>query len=93
MRAPTVLHLEEAHGLDAFLAATALLCGIVGLVLVGVDAPRAGMALGAVGVLAGAWGQLISRARTERFADIVGLVAAALAFALGAAQGDLTFSG
>jgi len=93
MRAPTVLHLEEAHGLDVFLAATAMVLGVVGLVLVGLDAPRAGMALGAVGVIAGAWGQLISRARVERFADVIGLVAAALALALGAAQGDLSFNG
>jgi hypothetical protein len=93
MRAPTVLHLEEAHGLDALLAAGALLLGIVGLALVGLDAPRAGMALGAVGVLAGGWGQLISRTRSERFADVIGLVAAALAFAVGAAQGGLAFNG
>lgn len=93
MRAPRALHMEETHGLDATLALIAFGCGIVGLLMVGVDVHRAGMALGAVGVAAGLWGQLISRTRPERFLDVVGLVAAALAFALGAALGGLSFNG
>lgn len=93
MHAPTALHLEQTHGLDGLLAFVAFMSGTVGLLLIAVDAPRAGMYCGAVGVLAGLWGQLVSRTRAERFLDVIGLVAAALAFALGAAFGDLNFSG
>jgi hypothetical protein len=93
MHAPAVLHLDEVHGLDAVLALVAAVCGLTGLVLVGLEAHRAGMAFGAVGVVAGLWGQMVSRTRSERFADVVGLVASALAFALGAALGGLAFNG
>jgi len=93
MHAPAALHLEESHRLDLMLALTALSLGVVGLALVGFDLERPGMVLGAVGVVAGLWGQMISRTRAERFADVIGLVSAALAFALGAALGGLTFSG
>jgi hypothetical protein len=93
MHAPAVLHLEEAHGLDAALALLTFVMGAVGLALVAAGIDRAGMACGAVGVVSGMWGQLVSRTRSERFFDVVGLVAAAVAFALGAAFGDLTFSG
>jgi hypothetical protein len=91
--APHVLHLEEAHRLDAALALVAFVCGVVGLTLVGLDAHRAGMAFGGVGVIAGMWGQMVSRTRSERFADVIGLIAAALAFAVGAALGGLSFDG
>ncbi|MGB8649640.1 MAG: hypothetical protein WCD35_03155 [Mycobacteriales bacterium] len=90
---PAALHLEDTHGTDLLLAVAAFALGVVGLLLVAVDAPRAGMWCGVVGVLAGLWGQMVSRTRSERFADVVGLVAAAVAFALGAAQGGLVFSG
>lgn len=93
MHAPAALHLEETHRLDLTLALAALSLGLVGLALVGFDLERAGMFLGAAGVFAGLWGQLISRTRAERFADIIGLVSAALAFALGAALGGLSFNG
>lgn len=93
MHAPSVLHMEEAHGLDAALALVAFACGVVGLALVGLDMERAGMFLGIPGVVAGMWGQLVSRVRAERFLDVIGLVAAALAFALGAALGGLSFNG
>lgn len=93
MHGPAALHLEETHRLDLTLALAALSLGLVGLALVGFDLERAGMFLGAAGVVAGLWGQLISRTRAERFADVIGLVSAALAFALGAALGGLTFSG
>jgi hypothetical protein len=93
MHAPAALHLEETHRLDLVLALAALSLGVVGLALVGLDQERPGMYLGAVGVFAGLWGQLISRTRAERFADVIGLVSAALAFALGAALGGLSFNG
>lgn len=93
MRAPTALHLEQTHRLDLVLALAALSLGVVGLALVGFDLERPGMFLGAAGVFAGLWGQLVSRTRVERFADVIGLVSAALAFALGAAFGGLSFNG
>ena len=93
MHAPTALHLEETHRLDAVLAVVAFACGIVGLALVGLDAHRAGMYVGIPGVVAGLWGQMVSRTRPERFLDVIGLVAAALAFAVGAALGGLSFNG
>lgn len=96
MHAPAALHLEDAHPLDALLAVVTIALGAVGLVLVAVDtesASRTAMALGAVGVLTGLAGQLLSRTRSERFLDVIGLVAAALAFALGAANAGLTFPG
>lgn len=93
MHAPTVLHIEQTHRLDLTLALAALSLGVLGLALVGLDAHKAGMSFGAAGVVAGMWGQLISRTRSERFADVIGLVAAALAFALGAALGGLSFNG
>ncbi|MGZ6827729.1 MAG: hypothetical protein ACXVGH_13140 [Mycobacteriales bacterium] len=96
MHAPAALHLDDTHPLDAVLAVVTFALGAVGLVLVAVDTQataRTGMALGAVGVLTGLAGQLLSRTRPERFLDVIGLVAAALAFALGAANAGLTFPG
>ncbi len=86
------LHLDDTHAADAALAVVTVILGAVGLALLAVDSVAA-MVCGAVGVVSGLSGQLISRTRAERFADITGLVAAALAFALGAATGHLTFSG
>ncbi|MCW2598737.1 MAG: hypothetical protein JWM02_566 [Frankiales bacterium] len=91
MHAPTPLHLEETRGTDALLAIGTFLLGTVGLILIAFDGPEAGMACGAVGVVGGLWGQMISRTRSERFFDIIGLVASAVAFAVGAAQSGLTF--
>jgi hypothetical protein len=93
MHAPAPLHLEDAHGVDALLAIITFLLGTVGLILLALDVPEAGMACGAVGVLLGLWGQMVSRTRSERFFDVIGLVAAAVAFALGAAQSGLNFPG
>ena len=93
MHAPAALHLEQTHGIDAMLALSAFALGAVGLLLVAADSSIAGMWCGAVGVVAGLWGQMVSRTRPERFLDVVGLVAAAVAFGIGAAQGGLTFSG
>jgi membrane associated rhomboid family serine protease len=91
MHAPPALHLEQTHGTDRLLALAAFILGAIGLLLVAVGEPIPGMLCGAVGVVAGLWGQMISRTRSERFLDVIGLVAAAVAFALGAAFGSLTF--
>ena len=91
--APHALHLEETHRTDATLAIVTLSLGVLGLLLVALDAPRAGLVCGAIGVITGLWGQMVSRTRSERFFDVIGLVSAALALAVGAAHGGLTFSG
>lgn len=93
MHAPAALHLEQTHPLDAALAVTTAICAIVGLVCVAAGAYRVGLGFGAVGVLSGLSGQMFSRTRSERFFDVVGLVASAVAFAVGAALGGLSFNG
>jgi hypothetical protein len=93
VHAPSPLHLEDAHGVDVLLAFVTFLLAAAGLILLGIGAPEAGMACGAAGVLLGLWGQMVSRTRSERFFDIIGLVAAAVAFALGAARSGLNFPG
>jgi hypothetical protein len=98
MHAPAALHLEalhldEVHPMDAMLAVVTLALGVTGLLLVAVDANRAGAVAGAVGVLLGLWGQLVSRTRPERFLDVIGIGAAAVAFAVGMAYGGINFSG
>lgn len=93
MHAPAALHLEQTHPLDAVLAVGTFVLGMVGLVGVAAGAYRFGMYVGAVGVFAGLTGQMLSRTRSERFFDVVGLVAAAVAFAVGAALGGLAFTG
>jgi hypothetical protein len=87
------LHLEDIHPVDALLALVTFGLGIAGLLLVAGDADRAGAVLGIVGVATGLWGQLVSRTRPERFLDVVGLGACAVAFALGMAYGGIDFSG
>ena len=93
MHAPQALHLEETHAPDAFLAVATSVLAVIALVALGLDGHRLAMAAGALGVATGLAGQLISRTRPERFADVIGLVCCALAFALGAAQGGLAFNG
>ena len=92
--APEALHLdalqlEEVRTADGLLALGTFSFGAIGLLLIGVDATAAGTWLGVFGVIAGLWGQLISRTRSERFLDVIGLVASALAFSLGALYGGL----
>lgn len=93
MHAPTALHLEETHPLDAITAILTSLLAVVGIISVAAGAHRLGMWCGAVGVVSGLAGQMFSRTRSERFLDVVGLVACAVAFAVGAALGGLSFDG
>ena len=93
MHAPAVLHLEETHPLDAVTAVLTAALAVVGLISVAAGAHRLGMYCGAVGVFSGLIGQMFSRTRSERFFDVVGLVACAVAFAVGAALGGLSFNG
>lgn len=93
MHAPAALHLEDTHPVDGALAVGTLVLGALGLLLVAVDADIAGAVAGGLGVLTGLWGQLVSRTRPERFLDVIGLGAAAVAFALGMAYGGINFAG
>ena len=98
MHAPNALHLdalhmEETHPADAISAVVTSVLGVVALICVAAGAHRVGMGLGAVGVITGGIGQMISRTRPERFLDVVGLVACAVAFGVGAALGGLSFNG
>lgn len=92
MHAPHALHLEalhveDVHASDALLAMLTFCFGAVGLGLVAGDAMQAGAVCGAAGVVTGLWGQMVSRTTSERFLDVIGLVAAALALAIGAITG------
>ena len=81
--------LAEVRDADHALAAGTVLLGLVGLTLVALDAPRAGVLLGAVGMVVGLAAQMLSRTRAERFVDMAGLLACFLALATGAAEGGL----
>jgi hypothetical protein len=75
---------------DHLLAMVAAVAGVLSLLLLAVDAhARVATAVGLVGLVAGLWGQMVSRTRGERFLDIVGLVASAMAVAVGASYGGL----
>ena len=93
MHAPAALHLEETHAFDAITAVITSVLAVVGVIAVAAGAHRFGMTCGAIGVLTGLTGQMFSRTRSERFLDVVGLVACAVAFAVGAALGGLSFNG
>lgn len=98
MHAPNALHLdalhmEETHPADAISAVLTSVLAVIALVSVAVGAHRLGMGVGAVGVVSGGIGQMISRTRPERFLDVVGLVGCAVAFGVGAALGGLSFNG
>jgi hypothetical protein len=93
VHAPAALHLEETHPFDAITAVLTSVLAVVGIIGVAAGAHRLGMYCGAVGVLSGGLGQMFSRTRSERFLDVVGVVACAVAFAVGAALGGLSFNG
>ena len=80
---------DSPHALDALLAGAALALGVTGLLLVVLDLNAAAMWTGVAGVLLGGWGQMESRNTPERFADVVGIVAAGVAFMVGASQAGL----
>jgi Ca2+/H+ antiporter len=77
-------HLDTDHTL----AAATLTIGLVALILLAV-AHEAAAWTGLAAVFLGLWSQLISRTRPERFENVIGATAGALALAIGLAQGGL----
>ncbi|MBK5306569.1 MAG: hypothetical protein JJD92_07790 [Frankiaceae bacterium] len=73
---------------DHALAMATLVLGAAALVLLAVSHEAAAWT-GLVVVFLGAWSQLVSRTRPERFENIAGAVAGAVALAVGLAQGGL----
>lgn len=93
MHAPAALHLEDTHAMDGGLALVTFALGAAGLLLLLADADIAGAVVGAVGVLTGLAGQLISRTRPERYLDVIGIGGSAVALAVGLAFGGISFAG
>jgi heme O synthase-like polyprenyltransferase len=79
-----------SHTLDAdhALALATVTLGAAALILLGVSHVAAAWC-GLLVVFLGAWSQLVSRTRPERFENIIGATAGALALAIGLAQGGL----
>jgi hypothetical protein len=80
----------KAHPVENSFAAATIVLGLVAFV----SALFPGLHLlsswtGLLGILSGAWGQMISATTPERFLLIIGLGAAALGFFLGMAHGGL----
>jgi hypothetical protein len=73
---------------DHALAYATLALGCVSLVLLAVAHEAAAWA-GLVTMVLGGWSQLVSHTRPERFENIAGITAGALALAIGLAQGGL----
>lgn len=91
--APVSWHLEDTHLADSALAVVTFVLGAAGLLAAALSSPMPAAWLGAVGVMTGLWGQMVSRTTSERFLDVIGLVAAAVAFGLGAAAGGFAPAG
>ncbi|MEV6314186.1 hypothetical protein [Streptomyces sp. NPDC051776] len=80
----------KAHPVENSLVAATVVLGVVAFI----TAQFSSLHLiaswtGLVGVLTGAWGQMISATTSERFLLIVGLGAAAVGFYLGMSRGGL----
>ena len=86
-------HTETAHhsfvlDADHVLAMATVALGAVALVLLGFSYVAAAW-VGLAALAVGAWSQLISATRPERFENIAGITAGALAVAIGLARGGL----
>jgi heme O synthase-like polyprenyltransferase len=77
-------HIDTDHAL----ALATITLGAAALILLGVSHFAAAWT-GLVVVFLGGWSQLVSRTRPERFENIIGATAGALALAIGLAQGGL----
>lgn len=77
-----------ARGLDRdhALALATIGLGVIALVMVPLSHAAAAW-LGLLVVLLGGWSQLVSKTRPERFENVIGATAGALALAIGLARG------
>ena len=78
------IHVDTDHAL----AAATLILGGAALALLAVSHEAAAWT-GLVVVFLGLWSQLVSRTRPERFENVIGATAGALALAIGLARGGL----
>jgi hypothetical protein len=78
------IHLDADHTL----AAATITLGATALILLAVSHEAAAWT-GLVVVFLGLWSQLVSRTRPERFENVIGATAGAVALAIGLAQGGL----
>jgi hypothetical protein len=84
-------HAETAHhtlDTDHLLAYATIGFGVVALVLLGVSHAAAAWT-GLIAVFLGGWSQLVSKTRPERFENVIGATAGAVALAVGLAKGGL----
>jgi hypothetical protein len=79
----------DVHDRDHQLGMLTLGLAAVGAVLLIVGLTAAGTVLGGLGLLTGLVAQMMSSTRGERWVDILGILAAFLVLAIGAAQGGL----
>ncbi|MFG2195569.1 hypothetical protein [Streptomyces sp. NPDC048639] len=80
----------KAHPVENTLVAATLVLGVVAFVTAQFSSLHMIASwTGLVGVLTGAWGQMISATTSERFLLIIGLGAAAVGFYLGMSRGGL----
>lgn len=87
--APSTHRPKVVSDLDHTLATATIVLGVVGLLLIALGATVAGTWCGVVGMVCALWGQMVSTTRTERWVDMIGLLVAFLAVAIGAAEGGL----
>jgi heme O synthase-like polyprenyltransferase len=73
---------------DHALAAATVTLGAIALILLAVSHEAAAWT-GLVVVFVGLWSQLVSRTRPERFENVIGATAGAMALAIGLSQGGL----
>jgi heme O synthase-like polyprenyltransferase len=78
------IHVDTDHAL----AAATVTLGAAALVLLAVSHTAAAWT-GLVVVFVGLWSQLVSRTRPERFENVIGATAGAMALAIGLSQGGL----
>lgn len=84
-------HAETAHrtlDADHALAYATFVLGAAALILLAVSYAAAAWT-GLLVVFLGAWSQLVSKTRPERFENVIGATAGAVALAIGLAKGGL----
>lgn len=80
----------QPHPVENTLAAVTLIFGLIAIITaMWHDLHVVSSWSGLVGVLTGAWGQMISVTTAERFVLVIGLGASAVGFFLGMARGGL----